>query len=534
MPGPLLEICLPKDDEVPAEAPAAPPLPRPARLDDRGGARRLRNGRRERAAAHKIRTKRRVAAPRFRARRRRAAHVHVAPHAGREIATAPDAAQGLRSDRHQARADGAGAGSLKNPTHGGTGTCEAELQPLAARGVRLSWTWPTRARSTSSPGLTPRRTGTDAAGPAAARRRRGGSSSSLFRPSVLQAASLQFWSVTHLDVALTQSAEPRFAASIINQARQRGDAVRRRGHGGAPRAAAVRAGQLLRSSTRHLRIAARAARQSYGFGDARYASHPRRAAAGGEDAGGGDAAAARCNQTTHERLREPVARGRPDARAPRRAARWRGRPTAFRPRRASVLAAPAPAAGRARAAARRWRGPSSWPTSTRRTSRASPGARPGPRREPRHRGDDVALLPEPGDYRRAGSTALAVHLTRHPSIAFSRDKELHFFDKNESLCPGPLGYLLKFPPRDELKATAEATPFYIASTEACTHMAAQLGRRATYVLIVREPVARAYSEYQMKHRRVQGQDGFEKALQAHAGAILARRRGRPAQRDARV
>ena len=25
---------------------------------------------------------------------------------------------------------------------------------------------------------------------------------------------------------------------------------------------------------------------------------------------------------------------------------------------------------------------------------------------------------------------------------------------------------------------------------------------------------------QMKHRRVQGQDGFEKALQAHAGAIL--------------
>ena len=121
---------------------------------------------------------------------------------------------------------------------------------------------------------------------------------------------------------------------------------------------------------------------------------------------------------------------------------------------------------------------------------------------------------------KSGSTALAVHLTRHPSIAFSRDKELHFFDKNESLCPGPLGYLLKFPPRDELKATAEATPFYIASTEACIHMAAQLGRRATYVLIVREPVARAYSEYQMKHRRVQGQDGFEKALQAHAGAIL--------------
>ena len=34
MPGPFLEICLPKDEEVPSEEPAAPPLPRPARLDD--------------------------------------------------------------------------------------------------------------------------------------------------------------------------------------------------------------------------------------------------------------------------------------------------------------------------------------------------------------------------------------------------------------------------------------------------------------------------------------------------------------------
>jgi len=121
---------------------------------------------------------------------------------------------------------------------------------------------------------------------------------------------------------------------------------------------------------------------------------------------------------------------------------------------------------------------------------------------------------------KSGSTALAVHLTRHPQIAFSRDKELHFFDKNESLCPGPLSYLLKFPPRDDLKVTAEATPFYVASTDACSHMASYLGSRATYVLIVREPVARAYSEYQMKHRRVQGQDGFESALQTHANAIL--------------
>ena len=265
----------------------------------------------------------------------------------------------------------------------------------------------------------------------------------------------------------------------------------------------------------------RAARQSYGFGDARYASHPRRAAAGGEDA------------PRRRRRRRPaqpddpnVCESRSRAGVRRRAPKggalaWTdGVPAAEG---LECVAAPAPGGG-TRACCRATLARAElladeYPAHFARIARSAA------------RAEGVNLVTAATTWRcfpslviigaqKSGSTALAVHLTRHPSIAFSRDKELHFFDKNESLCPGPLGYLLKFPPRDDAKATAEATPFYIASTEACTHMAAQLGRRATYVLIVREPVARAYSEYQMKHRRVQGQDGFEKALQAHAGSIL--------------
>ncbi|KAH8065547.1 heparan sulfate sulfotransferase [Aureococcus anophagefferens] len=48
----------------------------------------------------------------------------------------------------------------------------------------------------------------------------------------------------------------------------------------------------------------------------------------------------------------------------------------------------------------------------------------------------------------------------------------------------------------------------------------RLGPRTTLVTLVREPVARAYSEYQMKHRRVEGQDAFAGALAEHAAAVL--------------
>ncbi|KAH8053779.1 heparan sulfate sulfotransferase [Aureococcus anophagefferens] len=90
---------------------------------------------------------------------------------------------------------------------------------------------------------------------------------------------------------------------------------------------------------------------------------------------------------------------------------------------------------------------------------------------------------------KSGSTALAGHLMHHPSVDFSRVKELHYFDKNESQCLGALPYLLQYPPMRAAAITAEATPFYVADLHSCGRIRSQLGPRTTLVTLVREPVA---------------------------------------------
>ena len=134
---------------------------------------------------------------------------------------------------------------------------------------------------------------------------------------------------------------------------------------------------------------------------------------------------------------------------------------------------------------------------------------------------------------KCGSTALAGYLTHHPEVAFAASKEVHYFDKNESLCKGALPYLLNFPaaetaPGQQLQqhhhhhrfrqVTAEATPFYIASPTACGEMRRQIPH-ARLVLLVREPVARALSEYEMKHRRVVAQEAFRRGLEAQSRGL---------------
>jgi len=137
---------------------------------------------------------------------------------------------------------------------------------------------------------------------------------------------------------------------------------------------------------------------------------------------------------------------------------------------------------------------------------------------------------------KCGSTALTGLLLSHPEVAFGRNKELHYFDKNESQCTGAFPYLLNFPPAAPTTTTttttskksrrasittttttitAEATPFYLADPLACGRMARQVPF-AKVVILVREPLARARSEYAMKTRRVDSQDTFVAALESPA------------------
>jgi hypothetical protein len=101
-------------------------------------------------------------------------------------------------------------------------------------------------------------------------------------------------------------------------------------------------------------------------------------------------------------------------------------------------------------------------------------------------------------------------------IRFSLKKELHFFDRNDSFQRGVASYLEKFPFFDPQSLTddtsalfkssqlqmpifTEATPFYLASREACQRISVTIPN-VKLIILLRDPVDRAYSEYQMKKR----------------------------------
>ena len=125
---------------------------------------------------------------------------------------------------------------------------------------------------------------------------------------------------------------------------------------------------------------------------------------------------------------------------------------------------------------------------------------------------------------KSGTTVLAALLSGHPMVRFSRRKETHFFDRK-----GPkdaASYLKLFPPwdsnsrrLDRLPIYGEATPSYISSRNSCKHIA-EIVPNVKLIILVREPVARAYSEYQMKSRRVAHQKEFISLLMTNKKRII--------------
>jgi hypothetical protein len=145
------------------------------------------------------------------------------------------------------------------------------------------------------------------------------------------------------------------------------------------------------------------------------------------------------------------------------------------------------------------------------------------------------------------STDYAALLTQHPRINFSIKKELHFFDNPKKFNQGIKSYLKGFSPifvqkdgsshskektfsKDYLlpnglsgllkrgagggggapvntsapglpPLNVESTPYYIASDSACAQIAKSIPN-VRLILLLREPVSRAYSEYNMKKRCV--------------------------------
>jgi hypothetical protein len=105
-----------------------------------------------------------------------------------------------------------------------------------------------------------------------------------------------------------------------------------------------------------------------------------------------------------------------------------------------------------------------------------------------HRVADALLIGSP----KSGTTTLAAWLDGHPDMSLGREKEIryfsHFYDR------GPRWYADQFPSVPVRTRLLDATPVYLADPAVAPRVAADLPN-ARFLAIVREPVARAWSNF---------------------------------------
>jgi hypothetical protein len=128
--------------------------------------------------------------------------------------------------------------------------------------------------------------------------------------------------------------------------------------------------------------------------------------------------------------------------------------------------------------------------------------------------------------KKCGTTFFYRLLSQHPLVEPAAAKELHFFDRHFD--EGLEWYSRCFPqPRWEdgqRTITGEATPGYIRSSLAPVRMA-RVVPQARLIALLRNPVDRAYSDYQMVARKGRETRSFEEAIEAQMGKWGARRFG---------
>ena len=108
-----------------------------------------------------------------------------------------------------------------------------------------------------------------------------------------------------------------------------------------------------------------------------------------------------------------------------------------------------------------------------------------------------------GGAQKAGTTALAQYLARHPRIRLPRGKEAHVFDASHAdWSPAAVNarYAPCFDdtPRDALYG--DATPFYLFHPT-CVERIAAYNPAMRWIVLLRDPAERALSQYRMERAR---------------------------------
>jgi len=126
---------------------------------------------------------------------------------------------------------------------------------------------------------------------------------------------------------------------------------------------------------------------------------------------------------------------------------------------------------------------------------------------------------------KCGTTTLHEVLIAHPNIFMTKQKEPRFFDTDTYYNRGFDRYLRDhFRGAAGFKARGEASPTYLRSGKARDRIRRDLGKDLRFVVILRDPVKRAWSHYLHQCRYGVETESFERALELESTRLSA---GRP-------
>ena len=123
-----------------------------------------------------------------------------------------------------------------------------------------------------------------------------------------------------------------------------------------------------------------------------------------------------------------------------------------------------------------------------------------------------------GGTQKGGTSALESFLRQHPEICMPQTKkELHFFDKEENFSDRPnyKRYHAHFQPTPEHRAIGEATPIYMYWNAAPGRIWSY-NPKIKWILVLRNPVERAFSHWNMETKRAAEHLSFRDAIEQEA------------------
>ncbi len=122
---------------------------------------------------------------------------------------------------------------------------------------------------------------------------------------------------------------------------------------------------------------------------------------------------------------------------------------------------------------------------------------------------------------KAGTTTLHDILKNHPDIYLPKQKEAHFFDQEERFEKGTTWWWNNFfsDGYNQEKIVGVITPEYLYYDEVPQRIYEQLGSNTKIIIVLRNPIDRAFSHYLMSKRRNYENLSFEEAIDKESQRI---------------